>query len=60
MEFLHKVQWRIVPKPEVLVDYYASLVGRSEGFELEVRRAGQEGSEMAAAAEAGGMDTDPP
>ncbi|KAL1311134.1 hypothetical protein AAFC00_001336 [Neodothiora populina] len=35
MEFLQKVQWRIVPKPEVLVDYYVSLVQRSEGYELE-------------------------
>lgn len=47
MEFLHKVQWRIVPKPEVLVDYYNSLVGRSEGFELE-----EQGGD--------GMVTDPP
>lgn len=35
MEFLEKVQWRIVPKPEVLVDYYVSLVQRNEGFQLE-------------------------
>ncbi|KAG9583239.1 cyclin-domain-containing protein, partial [Aureobasidium melanogenum] len=35
MEFLEKVQWRIVPKPEVLVDYYVSLVQRCEGYQLE-------------------------
>ncbi|KAI4812205.1 cyclin-domain-containing protein [Aureobasidium sp. EXF-8845] len=35
MEFLEKVQWRIVPKPEVLVDYYVSLVQRNEGYQLE-------------------------
>lgn len=35
MEFLQKVQWRIVPKPEVLVDYYVSLIQRSDGYELE-------------------------
>ena len=35
LEFLWRVEWRIVPKPEVLVDYYRSLVERSEGFEIE-------------------------
>ncbi|KAI9815788.1 MAG: hypothetical protein M1827_002184 [Pycnora praestabilis] len=36
LEFLWRVEWRIVPKPEVLVDYYRSLVERSEGYEVEV------------------------
>ncbi|KAK4550857.1 hypothetical protein LTR36_000437 [Oleoguttula mirabilis] len=35
LEFLQKVQWKIVPKPEVLEEYYRSLVDRTEGFELE-------------------------
>lgn len=35
LEFLWRVEWRIVPKPEVLVDYYRSLVERSEGFGIE-------------------------
>ncbi|KAM0713763.1 hypothetical protein Q7P37_010725 [Cladosporium fusiforme] len=35
LEFLQKVQWKIVPKPESLVDYYNSLVERTEGFQLE-------------------------
>ena len=35
LEFLWRVEWRIVPKPEVLVDYYRSLVERSEGFMIE-------------------------
>ena len=35
LEFLWRVEWRIVPKPEVLVGYYKSLIERSEGFELE-------------------------
>lgn len=34
LEFLQRIDWRIVPKPEVLVDYYRSLVARSEGFEI--------------------------
>lgn len=37
LEFLQKVQWKIVPKPESLVDYYDSLVDRTEGFQLEPR-----------------------
>ena len=35
LEFLWRVEWKIVPKPEVLVDYYRSLVERSEGFRVE-------------------------
>ena len=35
LEFLTKVAWKIVPKPEVLEDYYRSLVERTEGYELE-------------------------
>ncbi|KAF2454463.1 cyclin-domain-containing protein [Lineolata rhizophorae] len=35
LEFLGRLEWRIVPKPEVLVDYYRSLVERSEVYELE-------------------------
>lgn len=35
LEFLVRVQWRIVPVPEVLGDYYRSLVGRTVGFTLK-------------------------
>ena len=35
LEFLWRVEWRIVPRPEVLVDYYRSLVERSEGYRIE-------------------------
>ncbi|KAJ5911168.1 Nuc-1 negative regulatory protein preg [Penicillium subrubescens] len=35
LEFLFKVQWRIVPQPEVLEDYYQSLIDRCDGFEIE-------------------------
>jgi Cyclin len=35
LEFLTRLEWRIVPKPEVLCDYYVSLVKRSETHELE-------------------------
>ncbi|KAF2097648.1 cyclin-domain-containing protein [Rhizodiscina lignyota] len=35
LEFLEKMQWRIVPKPEVLRDYYKSLVERGEGYVME-------------------------
>lgn len=36
LDFLSKVEWRIVPKPEVLTDYYRSLVERSEEYEIDV------------------------
>lgn len=35
LDFLQRVQFRIVPKPETLVDYYKSLVLRSPGYVLE-------------------------
>ena len=35
LEFLRRLDWRIVPKPEVLVDYYKGLVERGEGYILE-------------------------
>ncbi|KAH7046671.1 cyclin-domain-containing protein [Macrophomina phaseolina] len=35
LEFLTRLQWRIVPKPEVLVDYYRSLVERGDGYVME-------------------------
>jgi hypothetical protein len=40
LEFLHRVDWKIVPNPEVLVAYYAGLVERCPGYVLE----GQEGN----------------
>lgn len=35
LEFLQRVQWRIVPKPEVLEEYYQSLVDRTDGYSIE-------------------------
>ncbi|KAM5441091.1 Pho80p cyclin [Microsporum ferrugineum] len=35
LEFLWRVEWRIVPQPEVLVDYYLSLVERCEDYEIQ-------------------------
>ncbi|KAL6708307.1 Pho80p cyclin [Coniothyrium glycines] len=35
LEFLRKLDWRIVPKPEVLVDYYKGLVDRGSGYMIE-------------------------
>ena len=37
LEFLRRVEWRIVPQPEVLVDYYRSLIERTRGFEFEAQ-----------------------
>jgi len=30
--FLEKLDWKIVPQPEVLVEYYQMLVERSDGY----------------------------
>ncbi|KAL8906133.1 MAG: hypothetical protein Q9207_002222 [Kuettlingeria erythrocarpa] len=38
LEFLWRVEWRIVPKPEVLVDYYRSLIERSDGYQVQGSR----------------------
>jgi hypothetical protein len=35
LEFLARLDWRIVPKPEVLCDYYVSLIKRSDTHRLE-------------------------
>ncbi|UNI20323.1 Pho80p cyclin [Purpureocillium takamizusanense] len=35
LEFLYRVDWKIVPNPEVLVAYYRGLVERTPGYELE-------------------------
>ncbi|PYH42631.1 regulatory cyclin phoB [Aspergillus saccharolyticus JOP 1030-1] len=35
LEFLFRVEWRIVPEPEVLVDYYQSLAERCDGYAIQ-------------------------
>ncbi|KAL4796135.1 cyclin-domain-containing protein [Aspergillus venezuelensis] len=35
LEFLFRVEWRIVPQPEVLTDYYQSLAERCDGYEIQ-------------------------
>jgi hypothetical protein len=35
LEFLRQLDWRIVPKPETLVDYYRGLVERGDGYVME-------------------------
>jgi len=46
LEFLQKVQWKIVPKPETLEDYYNSLVDRTEGYQLEPSSGGTSGDSL--------------
>ena len=55
LEFLWRVEWRIVPKPEVLVDYYRSLVERSEGFQIEEESSSDKSSSKSSSSE-GEMD----
>jgi Cyclin len=35
LEFLYRVDWKILPHPEVLVDYYRGLVERADQYILE-------------------------
>ena len=35
LEFLWRVEWRIVPQPEVLEDYYRNLVERCDEYVIE-------------------------
>lgn len=35
LEFLFRLEWKIIPEPEVLVDYYQHLVDRCEGFKID-------------------------
>lgn len=42
LEFLHRVDWKIVPNHEVLVAYYRGLVQRSPAYILEDEVEGQE------------------
>lgn len=44
LEFLYRVDWKIVPNPEVLVAYYRGLVERCAGYVLEEESSGEEGS----------------
>ncbi len=34
-DLLYRVDWKIGPNPEALVDYYRGLVERAEGYEIE-------------------------
>lgn len=43
LEFLHRVDWKIVPIHEVLLAYYKGLVQRSPAYILEDELEGQEG-----------------
>ncbi|KAI1633918.1 cyclin-domain-containing protein [Biscogniauxia mediterranea] len=39
LEFLYRVDWKIVPNPEVLVAYYKGLVDRCAGYTLQEEQA---------------------
>jgi len=45
LEFLYRVDWRIVPNPEVLVAYYRGLVERCPGYGLEAEEGPSEESD---------------
>jgi hypothetical protein len=35
LEFLERMDWKIIPPPDALVQYYKHLVSRSEGYVME-------------------------
>ncbi|KAI6248670.1 Nuc-1 negative regulatory protein preg [Erysiphe necator] len=35
LDFLYRIDWRIIPNPEALVDYYQRLVARSSDYQLD-------------------------
>lgn len=35
LDFLEKMDWKIVPPADILVDYYRNLVERNDNYELE-------------------------
>ncbi|PMD38915.1 cyclin-domain-containing protein [Hyaloscypha variabilis F] len=35
LDFLYRLDWKIVPNPETLVEYYKGLVDRAPGYEIE-------------------------
>jgi hypothetical protein len=35
LDFLARLEWKIVPPAEILEDYYNSLVARTDGYEME-------------------------
>ncbi|ESZ95030.1 hypothetical protein SBOR_4563 [Sclerotinia borealis F-4128] len=35
LEFLHRVDWKIVPNPEMLIDYYKGLIQRNDLYKME-------------------------
>lgn len=47
LDFLQRVHFRIVPQPETLVDYYYSLVQRSQDYRLEDEPAGTDVMDVA-------------
>ncbi|KFA78482.1 hypothetical protein S40288_08680, partial [Stachybotrys chartarum IBT 40288] len=56
LEFLYRVDWRIVPNPEVLVAYYRGLVERTPGYELHSDESSTE--DLSDESEEPGVDSD--
>jgi len=42
LEFLHRLDWKIVPNPEILVAYYQGLVDRCPGYTLQPEEGDEE------------------
>ena len=58
LELLQRVQWKIVPKPEVLEEYYSSLVDRTDGYTLEESSTPMSGTSSVEGSEADSKSSD--
>jgi len=56
LEFLYRVDWKIVPNPEVLVAYYRGLVDRCPGYALQPEERGSNGEQPQGEAQADESD----
>jgi hypothetical protein len=60
LEFLYRVDWKIVPNPELLIAYYKGLVDRCPGYTLEPEqvKVDEEGVEMEPGSKDGVVDVE--
>jgi hypothetical protein len=56
LDFLQRMDWRIIPEPQVLVDYYKNLVARTPGYLLAPPEPGAPPSEVESSPEVRAKD----
>ncbi|KAK9798836.1 putative Nuc-1 negative regulatory protein preg [Seiridium cardinale] len=56
LEFLYRVDWKIIPNPEVLVAYYKGLVERCDGYTLQKDEASNDDADDGDEGSSGGFE----